>query len=138
MFLNTLRSVVDDDKRWWQILRGVHDRFKHKNIMTEDMIAYFNHETGKDLTPIFNQYLRHASIPVLELKFDEAEGTVSYRWKAEEASFAMPVRVGSKDKWQTIQPSTAWQTMKTALKKDQFEVATDLFYVGVNKSASGA
>ena len=123
LFLNTLRSVVDDDKRGG-LLRGLHDRFKHKNIMTEDIVQYFNQETGKNLTPIFDQYLRHVAIPILELKFDEAKGMVSYRWKAEEKSFEMPVRVGAKDKWQVIQPTTNWQDMKTALKKDQFEVAT--------------
>jgi len=32
-----------------------------------------------------------------------------------------------------IQPTTDWQVMKTPLKKDQFEVATDLFYVNVRK-----
>ena len=85
LFLNTLRSVVDDDKRWWAIMRGMHDRFKHKNIMTEDVVEYFNEETGKNLTAIFDQYLRHAAIPVLELKFDEAKGVVSYRWKADES-----------------------------------------------------
>ncbi len=106
--------------------------------MTEDVVAYFNRETGKDLTPIFDQYLRHAAIPVLELKFDEAKAVVSYRWKADVASFAMPVRVRSKDKWQVIQPTTKWQDMKTALKKDQFEVATDLYYVAVSKTFSGA
>ena len=138
LFLNTLRSVVDDDKRWWALLRGVHDRFKHKNIMTEELVEYINRETGKNLTPIFDQYLRHTAIPVLELKFDEAKGVVSYRWKADEKSFAMPVRVGSKDNWQVIQPTTDWQDMKTSLKKDQFEVATDLYYVGVSKTSSGA
>jgi hypothetical protein len=45
----------------------------------------------------------------------------------------MPVRVGTKDHWQIIRPTTAWQTMKTPLPKDQFEVATDLYYVNVNK-----
>ena len=129
--------MVDDDKRWWALLRGLHDRFKHKNIMTEDVVEYFNRETGKNLTPIFDQYLRHAAIPVLELKFDEAKGMVSYRWKADEKSFAMPVRVGSKDNWQVIQPTTNWQDMKTALKKDQFEVATDLYYIGVSKTVVG-
>ncbi len=136
LFLNTLRSVVDDDNRWWALLRGLHDRFKHKNIMTEDVVKYFNRETAKDLTPIFDQYLRHAAIPVLELKFDEAKGTMSYRWKADETSFAMPVRVGSKGKWQVIHPTTDWQDMKTSLKKDQFEAATDLYYFGVSKTAS--
>ena len=37
----------------------------------------------------------------------------------------MPVRVGAKDNWQLIQPTTDWQSTKTALKKDQFEVATE-------------
>jgi aminopeptidase N len=138
LFLNTMRSVVDDDQRWWALLRGFYERFKHKNIMTEDVVRYFNRETGKNLTPMFDQYLRHAAIPVLELKFDEAKGVVSYRWKADEPSFAMPVRVGSKDNWQLIHATTDWQDTKTSLKKDQFEVATDLYYVGVSKAPSGA
>ena len=46
----------------------------------------------------------------------------------------MPVRVGTKDNWQIIQPTAEWQTMKTPLKKDEFEVATDLYYVRVSKS----
>jgi aminopeptidase N len=136
LFLNTLRSVVDDDKRWWTLLKGLHERFKHKNIMTEDVVQYFNSETGKNLTPIFDQYLRHAAIPVLELKFDESKGTVSYRWKADEKAFAMPVRVGSKDNWQVIQPTADWQEMKTSLKKDQFDVATSLYYVGVSRTSA--
>ena len=31
--------------------------------MTEDVVAYFNRKTGMNLTPIFDQYLRHAAIP---------------------------------------------------------------------------
>ncbi len=45
----------------------------------------------------------------------------------------MPVRVGSRDAWQIIKRTTEWQTMKTPLKKDQFEVATELYFVNVNK-----
>ena len=45
----------------------------------------------------------------------------------------MPVLVGSKEHWQMIHPTTSWQTMPTALGKDKFEVATDLFYIAVNK-----
>ena len=63
---------------------------------------------------------------------------VSYRWKADEASFAMPVRMGSKDNWQLFQPTTDWQSTKTALKKDQFDVATGLYYVVVSKTSAGA
>jgi aminopeptidase N len=133
LFLNTLRSIVNNDAKWWKLIRGFYQRFKYQNIMTEDVIAYFNQQTGMNLTPIFDQYLRHTAIPTLELKFDDAGGAVSYRWVAAEAAFAMPVLVGDKDHWQRIHPTTQWQTMQTTLKKDQFDVAADLFYVNVNK-----
>jgi aminopeptidase N len=133
LFLNTLRSVVDDDARWFKLIHDFYQHFKYKNIMTEDIMQFFNQRTGKDLTPIFNQYLRHTAIPTLELKFNAGEGTVSYRWKVDEPGFAMPVRVGKKDRWQIIQGTTDWQTMKTLLTKDEFDVATDLYYVNVDK-----
>jgi aminopeptidase N len=133
LFLNTLRSVVNDDGRWWAAIHGFYQRFKYQNIMTEDVVRYFNQQLGMNLTPVFDQYLRHTALPVLELTFDAPGGAVSYRWKADEAAFAMPVRVGSKDHWQIIQPTTTLQTMKTALSKDDFAVATDLYYVDVSK-----
>jgi hypothetical protein len=47
--------------------------------------------------------------------------------------FAMPVKVGARANWQTIQPTTEWKTMKSAVKAEDFEVATDLYYVSVSK-----
>ena len=84
-----------------------------------------------NLTPIFDQYLRHAALPVLDLQW--STGSVRYRWKADETASAMPVLVGSKEHWQMIRPTTTWQTMPTSLTKDEFAVATDLFYITVNK-----
>jgi aminopeptidase N len=133
LFLNTLRSVINDDPRWFKLIHDLYQHFKYQNIMTEDIVAFFNQKTGRDMTPIFNQYLRHTAIPTLELKFDAGEGTVSYRWKVDEPGFAMPVRVGKKDNWQLIQATTDWQTMKTTLAKDDFEVATDLYYINVDR-----
>src|SRR6266542_5243291 len=113
LFINTLRSIVDDDKKGWALLRDFYQHFKYQNIMTEDIVAYFNQKTGRNLTPIFDQYLHQTAIPVLELKF--SDGAVAYRWKADEPKFAMPVRVGTKDNWQIIQATTEWKTMKTTL-----------------------
>jgi aminopeptidase N len=132
LFLNTLRSVVDDDKKWWTLLHDYYQHFKYRNIMTEDVVAFFNQKTGMNLTPVFDQYLRHTALPVLELKFD-TPGEVAYRWKTDEAAFAMPIRVGAKDHWQTVTPTTEWKTLKTPLGKDEFAVATDLYYVNVSK-----
>ncbi len=133
LFINTLRSVVNDDARWWKLIHDFYQHFKYKTIMTEDVVAYFNQHTGMNLTPIFNQYLRHTAIPTLELKFDESAGTVAYRWKVDEPGFAMPVRVAKKDNWQIIQATTDWKTMPTTLKKDDFDVATDFYFVNVAK-----
>jgi aminopeptidase N len=131
LFINTLRSVVNDDHKWWALLHEFYQRFKYQTIMTEDIVAYFNQKTGMNLTPIFDQYLRHTALPVLELKF--GEGTVSYRWHADEPKFAMPVQVGTKDNWQIIQPTTEWKSIKAGSKREEFEVATDLYYVEVRK-----
>ena len=75
LMINTLRSVVNDDPEWFTLIHDFYQHFKYQNIMTEDVVAYFNQQTGMDLTPFFNQYLRHTAIPTLELKFDEP-GTV--------------------------------------------------------------
>jgi aminopeptidase N len=133
LMLNTLRSIVDNDARWFALIRGFYQRYKYQNIETEDVVTWFNQNTGMNLTPFFNQYLRHPAIPRLELLFGEAPNMVLYKWAADEEEFAMPVRVGSPEHWQIIHPTTKWQSMETPLSKDDFKVATDLYYVDVNK-----
>ncbi len=134
MMLNTLRSVVDDDAQWFRLIKAFYQQFKYRNSMTEDVIAWWNANTKLNLTPIFNQYLRRVEIPMLELNFDEATHTVEYKWRSDEAGFAMPVKVGDPAHWQTLRPTLEWQTLKTPLTKEQFQVATDLFYIDVSKT----
>ncbi len=133
LMINTLRSVVNDDKKWFKLIHDFYQHFKYQTIMTEDVVAYFNAQTKMNLTPIFNQYLRHTMIPTLELKFDEAKKSVAYRWKADEKGFAMPVSVGTKGNWRIIKPTTDWREMKTPLTKDDFMADTDLYYINVTK-----
>jgi hypothetical protein len=117
--------VIDDDPRWWALLHDFYQHFKYQNIMTEDVVQYFNQQTQMNLTPIFDQYLHHAALPVLELHW--SPGSVRYRWQADDPAFAMPVLAGGKK----IHPTAVWQTMPTSLTKDQFEVPTDLYYIKV-------
>jgi len=134
LFLHTLRSIVDDDRRWFALIRDTYQRFKYQTILTEDIVEFFNQQTGMNLTPIFDQYLRHADVPMLELKFDAPARTVSYRWKASEKAFVMPVRVGDPAAWQLIRPTAEWQTMQWDGRPTDFEVATDLYYVYVDRN----
>jgi len=49
----------------------------------------------------------------------------------------MPIRIGSHGSWQIIEPTTESKTMKTPLRLDEVEVATDLYYVNVTKTPAG-
>ena len=133
LFLHTLRGVVNDDAAWWTLIRDFYQANKYRNIMTEDVVAFFNARLKRDLTPIFDQYLRHTAPPALELDFTTTPGSVRYRWKVDEAGFNMPIKVGRAGAWQVISPTTEWKTMATALTPDEFTVATDLYYVLVDK-----
>ncbi|MEO6392490.1 MAG: M1 family metallopeptidase [Pyrinomonadaceae bacterium] len=134
LFLNTLRSVINNDRLWWRMVREYSMKFRYQNIRTEDMLAFFNQRSKMNLTPIFTQYLNLAKLPVLELRVDDAKGTVSFRWDTDVAGFAMPVKIGTSDKWTVIRPTTAWQTVKTDIKRAAFAVATELYYINVEKN----
>ncbi len=134
LMLNTLRSVMGDDSKWFADVHDFYQQFKYKNIMTEDVVAWWNTRTGMNLTPFFDAYLRHAAIPTLELKFNAAKGTVGYRWKTDEAGFAMPISVGDAAHWMIVTPvTTEWKSMAWIGSPESFKVATDLYYVDVVK-----
>lgn len=134
LFINTLRSIIDNDKEWFKLIRDFYQTFKYQNIMTADVEAFFDKHTKMDLTPIFRQYLRHKDIPTLELKFDEKNNTAAYRWKVDEPKFAMPIRIKIGEQTQIINPTTKWKTMKYKGTKDGLQPATELYYINVSKN----
>ena len=91
LMLNTLRHVVNNDKKWWAILLKYAETYKKQIIDTEAVISFFNKETGRNLTPIFNQYLKQTNIPVLEIK--AYKNQFRYRWITDEPNFEMPVDI---------------------------------------------
>ena len=132
LMINTLRSVIDDEKKGFADIHDFYQHFKYQNIMTEDVVKWWNERTGMNLTPFFDEYLRHKDIPTLELKF--ASGKVEYRWKADETAFAMPIKVGDAQHWTLVQPvTTEWKSVPWTGSKESFAVATDLYYVNVSK-----
>ncbi len=134
LMLNTLRSVIGDDRKWFADIRDFYQAFKYKTIMTEDVEAWWNKRTGMNLTPFFDEYLRHKDLPVLELKAGANAGEVEYRWKADEAGFAMPIEVGDPLHWTKVTPvTTTWKAMPWAGPLSDVKVASDFYYVNVVK-----
>ena len=128
VFLNTVRSVVDDDELWWKLIYEYSQTFKYKNIWTDDVVEFFNKFTKKDFTQIFNQYLRYKNIPVLEYKFNS--NTTEYRWKTDVENFNMPIKVGSGNKLIKIFPTNSWQKiLYSEIPKEEFNVSDILFYI---------
>jgi aminopeptidase N len=103
--LHTIRQVIDDDTVFRQILRGLNRDFYHKTVDSKDVEGYFSKKSGKDLSRIFDQYLRTTKIPVLEYK--KEGGQLSYRWSNTVEGFDMPVKLES-GIW--LKPTTAWTT----------------------------
>ena len=131
LMLNTLRTVIDDDPKWFADIHDFYQHFKYQTIMTEDVVTWWNQRTGMNLTPFFHEYLRHAALPVLELKFDRAKGTVAYRWSADEAGFAMPIKIGDREHLTLVTPvTTEWKTMPWTTDPDTLDVPHDLYFVG--------
>ena len=131
LFLNTLRHILNDDVRWWKMFLKYSETFHNKIIDTETVVTFFNTETGMNLTPVFNQYLRHATIPKLELR--KKKGKLGFRWKADETKFNMPVDIKIKSKKYRLYPTTNWNTTKYKINKlADVEMMTNDFYIDVN------
>ncbi len=135
LMLNTLRSVIHDDAKWFADIHDFYQHFKYQTIMTDDVVEWWNGRTGLNLTPFFREYLTHAAPPTLDLTYDPAAKAFTYRWKADEPGFAMPIQVGDPQHPAVITPNTtSAQTIAWPGAPNDFKVATDLYYVNVKRS----
>ncbi|SET23576.1 M1 family metallopeptidase [Thalassotalea agarivorans] len=89
--LHTIRQVVNDDKLWREILRGLNRDFALQTVESAQIEAYMDAKTEKDLSKIFDQYLRDYRVPTLEY-FNKGDD-VRVRWNQVVKGFNMPVRV---------------------------------------------
>lgn len=140
LFLNTIRSIVNNDTRWWALIKGMCDTtFKMKNIGYADVLTYFNNRTGTDLTTVFEQYLKHPAIPVLKYKLKKkkkGQYELTYQWAANVKDFTMPLIVSTTGNANKILPATTTsQTVLLSLKKESdFKVRTDLLYIDTSQN----
>ena len=127
--IHTIRQVINDDEKFRSILRGLNKDFYHQTVTSKQVEEYFSNKSGKDLSKIFDQYLRTTQIPVLEHKIEA--GSVSFRWTNCVDGFDMPVKLEKTDHW--LSPTTTWKQMKiTDDVKDGLQVDKN-FYITVKK-----
>jgi aminopeptidase N len=113
--IHMIRMIMDDDDKFFGMLRSINDTFYHKIITGKQMEDFINAYSGIDFSKVFDQYLRTASLPKLVVK--QERKTTSYKWADCVAGFNMPVLVNDNGKPLWIKPDTNWQSMKPGKHK---------------------
>lgn len=131
--IHTIRQLIDNDEKFRMLLRGLNKTFYHKTVTTKEIETYIAKQSGLKLDKIFDQYLRHTQIPVLEYKI--TNGQLSYRWSEVVRDFNMPLKVTlTKDIYTWIRPSANWKKapVNKGLTNENFK-ADPNFYILTKK-----
>jgi len=127
--LHTLRQIVNDDKKWRKILRGLNSTFYHQTVTSKQIEDYLSKNTGINLNPFFNQYLRDTRIPILEYYFKE--GQLFYHWSNCVSGFNMPIKihVNGVEKW--FEPETDWKTELNTEENPKLLIDVNFYVNGI-------
>lgn len=128
--LHTLRQLVNDDKKWRNMLRKMNVEFYHQTVTSRQIERFLSTETGINLQTFFDQYLRETQLPVFEYQVEN--GILKYRWKDCVKGFDMPLQVNIDGKELRLKPSADWQVYPTDQMVTKVIVDRD-FYVTVTQ-----
>ncbi len=128
--LHTVRQLIENDKKWRKILRGLNKTFYHQTVTTKQVEEYISKESKINLTEFWNQYFRTTDIPKVEYEVNGKE--LKFRYVNIVENFDMPVIaiINGKEKW--IYPTATWKTLETPKPIETFEIKKD-FYVDSEK-----
>ncbi len=136
LMLNTIHHIIANDSVWFSILKGLQKTFAYQTVTSADVENYIIRQSGKNLAPVFDQYLRHTQIPVFEYEVvSENPVVINYRWKTDVTNFEMPAIIKTaNDIVKTIYPTNQFQTITLDIKKEnEFIVDDASFYIKVEK-----
>lgn len=131
LMLNTIRNIINNDTKWWNLLLKYSETYRHKIIDTETVVDFFNKESGMNLTPFFNQYLRYKNIPVLEVR--QVKKNVEIRWKTDVTNFEMPVEYTIKEKSARIKVTNDWQKLTEKANVNDVDFNNKKMFFNIHK-----
>ena len=131
--IHSLRSSINNDDLFFEILKEFYDDHKYKNAVSEDFFKLVNEKTSVDYMPFFEQYLYHPYIPVLEYQLNQKGKNlkVSYRWKTKVNEFNMPFEFGTSSNMVRVSPKVKkWKTkILKNTKISEFQIADNLYLI---------
>jgi aminopeptidase N len=126
LLLNTIRHLLNDDAKWWRILRKYVETYRHQIIDTQTVIDFFNRETGQNLSPIFRQYLFYKNIPILEI--EPVGNSFTYRWKTDVKNFEMPFEFTYNGRIYKLTATNDWHTFSEKMEIDKADFSSRKFF----------
>ena len=105
--LHTLRQVANNDSLWRETLRGLNREFYHQTVHSKQVEEFISKSFRRDLSNVFDQYLRDTRLPTLEYAF--RDGRLTFRWGNAVEGFDLPIDVEISGKETRIFPTTSWK-----------------------------
>ena len=133
LMLHTIRNYINNDSLWFSIILGLQQTFALQTVTTQQIEDYISKQSGIDLSPVFNQYLRHSAIPVLEYEVKSTNPlTLRCRWKADVKDFNLPVWVGKDSSMPSLKVTTSWQNFELkGVDEKTLDIRDDLGYFNI-------
>ena len=124
--MHTLRSSINDDKVWFEILREFMIENAKGFASTRDFFNKVSEKTGEDYWYFAEQYFYSPHQP--ELEYYQTESEFFFRWKNVNDNFRMPLDILINGKEKRFIPSKKYQSFKIS-KFSQIEIMDWKFYV---------
>ena len=128
--LHSIRQIVGDDEKWRAILRGMNRDFYHLVVKGSQIENYLSEKTGRNLKPVFDQYLRDIRIPVFEYFI---KGTkLNFRWNNCVSGFNMPLKIYVSGKEMKIEPTTWFNSVDLGVTNAVIVVDPNYYVASLN------
>ncbi len=124
--MHTLRSVINDDNIWFNILKEFMTDNAKSFADTEDFFNKVKEKSGIDYWYFAQQYFYSPNQPKLE--FYQTENKYFYRWANVNDNFIMPIDFLVNGKKKRVIPTKKFQSFSIT-KHSQIEVMDWKFYV---------
>ena len=124
--MHTLRSVINNDKIWFEILKEFMTENAKNHVSTKDFFNKVNEKTGIDYTYFSDQYFYRPEQP--ELEYYQTNSEFYYRWNSVHDNFTMPVDLLVNGAQKRVFPTGKFQSFNIA-KLSTVEVMDWKFYI---------
>jgi aminopeptidase N len=140
-FLQTLRNTINDDAKFFAVLRSFYDNHKLKEVGAttynfRDAVMEGTKLKSSSVEKMTQQYLTYPRIPTLVYSIKRpffwfGGARVRYTWEANVWDFDMPCKIGNPEAYTTIQPNSRFvrEQVLSAKAAKNFKIATEQFYI---------